>query len=261
MLVTPGRFVCLCVQEFVFDPAVLAEGYEHLVKFEVFSQGLLRDELLFYGYLPLDMEAGLEDLHYQQLEQQRRQQQRCKQAVAAVAADGSTARLQQRSTRPSADTEAEDTTDPAAVAAAAAAMRRSAGQFTGKRVPGAAKAAAAADEAAVAAASAVFRATGSPGFRSEVVRHSVALLSAQGAGTSSSSSGVSSWDMGAHMANTPRPAKSLSKVRLKRSTHVRAAGELELELWWVQQPSLNNLGEQQQHHHHPAAAAAAPGWV
>jgi hypothetical protein len=78
--------------------------------------------------------------------------------------------------------------------------------------------------------------------------HRLALLPAQGQHGSGSSGGgglLSAARSGTfgRAGGGSAPAKTFSKTRLKRSTHVRSAGELVVEVWWVQQPSLGNLGE------------------
>jgi hypothetical protein len=224
------------LQEFVFDASVLSAHHEPVLSFEVYSQGgmvLLPDELLFFAYLPLEEDGGLQDLQQQQQQRQQRKQQQQQQSNG----------LQQQQPE-----------DLSALAAQAAASRNS----STARVPGALAARAAAQEASAAASSAALRGSGSPGFSSTVQLHQLALLPAQGQHGSSSgggggllgaarsgtfgraAGGAGGGGGGSHAA----PVKSFSKTRLKRSTHVRSAGELVVEVWWVQQPSLGNLGEQ-----------------
>jgi hypothetical protein len=235
---------CLVFQEFVFDASVLSAHHEPVLSFEVYSQGgmlLLPDELLFFAYLPLEEGAGLQELQQQQ---QQRQQRKLRQQRASDAAAGSNAQQQHAASQAAALSSSAE--DLSALAAQAAASRHS----STARAPGAQAARAAAQEAAAAASSAALRSSGSPGFSSAVQVHRLALLPAQGQHGSSSSGGggllsaARSGTFGRSGAGGgPAPVKSLSKTRLKRSTHVRSAGELVVEVWWVQQPSLGNLGE------------------
>jgi hypothetical protein len=229
----------LSLQEFVFDASVLSAGHEPVLSFEVYSRAsmvLLPDELLFFAYLPLDEDSGLQDL--QEKQQQRQQQQHKQRAIDTQQAAAAAAAA-------AAESSAEDLS---VLAAQAAACRHS----STTRVPGASAARAAAQEAAAAASSAALRRSrGTPGFSSTVQVHRLALLPAQGQHGSGSSGGggllstARSGTLGrsGSKGGVPAPSKAFSKTRLKRSTHVRSAGELEVEVWWVQQPSLGNAGE------------------
>lgn len=199
-----------------------------VVKFEIFSQGLWRDELLLCAYLDLEV-CGLLD----SLQQLRDVAVRHRTSTIASHRSSSTA--------------ANDGTvlpeDASAVAAAAAASRRGSDTATAK-VPGAAAAEAAVDKANATATSAAFRAscstagTGCPGFSTEVRTHMLPLLAAHHGSSSCSLQSRA-------MTKSVIGERSLAATHLRRSgNHVSSAegGELEVAAWWVQQPSPGNTG-------------------
>lgn len=243
------------LQEFVFEGNLFADASsssalaEPVIRFEIYNQGLFRDDLLFYAYLDLN-DCGVAD----SLEQRQQQQQGLLEAELAKHRGSST------TSRWGSAAGSEDgdqiTPDATAVAAAAVASRR-ASDSSILRVPGAAAARAAAEEASVTAATAAFRAscgtqgitgTGCPGFTTQVQTHFLSMLAAQGGSNGSSSSATLRSGQRKPRSDADRGLGKV-KPRKKRSRHVvsNEGGDLEVDVWWVQQPSLGNAGEPENH--------------
>jgi hypothetical protein len=222
----------------------------------------LQDELLLYAYLELEQCAGLDG------DEQQREDQQLAQQPSSSGSGASTSTSSSSWTRPAkgssladecgAIAEEEGGSDASRhqddsfdIAAAAAASRRYSGSgLAGLRsATGSATAAAAAAAAKVASkrkAAAAARSASFVGSVSPVTTERLALLNAQGRGGSGGSShllgGVGSASFGGIGSRAGSARSGLSKMRLKRSSHVQSAADLQVSVWWVKPPELSQSG-------------------
>jgi hypothetical protein len=217
------------LQEFVFDGSRVSS--DEVVKVEIYNQGLFQDELLFHAYLELSYCASLDSPTHQQQQQfgngaqaafrDRDRPRRFRPSAAGVSSEDEFGTIEEGEEEGGSS---RSSSGQPGTAAAAAGW-----QPSGSKKPQPA----AADDAVVARIS-------------DVTTERLALLSASNlSGGSSSSSGGGSgilMSLGSGLSSG-RSGRNLSKLRLKRSTHVRSASDLVLAVWWVrQQPVVDSGG-------------------
>jgi len=203
----------------VFDGAYIDR--DEVVKVEVFNQGMFQDELLFYAYLELQYCANLDNSLPLQ------QQLSSSSSSGVLKATGlQPTTWRQGVPRPSNASLSDEEF---------VAIREEEEQQEGRQ---------AGSSASLAASRRSSDGGGwqQPGARmSEVTTQGLALLSASKS-TGSSSSGVLSAVGSSSMAGFGGRGKTLAKMRLKRSTHVRSAADLVVSVWWVLHPALQDTG-------------------
>jgi hypothetical protein len=230
----------LHLQEFVFDGSDISR--DDVVKIEVFNQGTFQDELLFYSYLELYYCANLDDIT--QPEQQQQQQPGSDKL-------GFKPNQQRRRFRPStgdiSEEEEEGSVAGASSSSSQAGDAAAAANGVSPRVTGSFSSGSSQTQNGAAPLAAVAGGTANAdaaGRMSDITTERLALLCVSKLSGSSSGSGRlrSTASELSSRALSGRSSKGLSKLRLKRSTHVRSATDLVVSVWWVLQPALVDSG-------------------
>jgi hypothetical protein len=221
----------------VFDGSRVSP--DEVLKVEVFNQGLFQDELLLYAYLELTYCASLEDADEQQQQQQQLQHSASPSAQQQQQhASFSSSSSNNSSSRPAGRSRGSDPAGrfrPSTCGVPEEGEEEADGeQAAGRLTP---TSSSSVQQAPAGAAAAVAR-------MSEVTTEALPLLSASKLVGGSSMSSISSSASGRlrSVGGGSRAGRNLSKLRLKRSTHVRSAADLVVSVWWVLQPPVVDTG-------------------
>jgi hypothetical protein len=235
----PTDFAAL-LQEFVFDGSSISR--DEVIKVEIYNQGTFQDELLFFSYLELHYCASLDDdTHPDQQQQQQLTGDRpglkpSQQRLKFRPSTGDISEEDEEGSRVGGSSSSQ-AGEPAAANGVSPRAHGSGSSGNSQSQNGAAPLLSAAGSGDASAAD-------TAGRMSDVTTERLALLCASKLGGSSSGSGrlLSTASELSSRALSGRSGKSLSKMRLKRSTHVRSATDLVVSVWWVQQPALVDTG-------------------